>query len=430
MYKIILLMSKLPVTKAKRMFSIFLPLLIAAALAPSALPARTAREGSYYTGKYPDLFVQLLGKTHARVKTKIDEAFQQLFFGNDSTQRVYYPVGRDMGYVEDIANHDVRTEGMSYGMMIAVQMNRKDVFDRIWKWAETYMQFKEGPHKGFFAWHCRPDGTVLSSSAASDGEQWFTMALFLASARWGNGKGIYDYRKQAQDILNTMLHKESEPHHGMVTDMFNKRKKLVVFVPNTGADRFTDPSYQLPAYYELWARWADRDNRFWYGAASASRKFLASAADPVTGLCPDYSQFDGKPVKWPSGGHQNFRYDAWRVGMNVAVDHVWFGQDPWEVTECNRLLKFFHSQGMNTYGDQYSISGKELSSERGFGLIAMNAVAALASTNRNRKEFVQALWDMKIPSGEYRYYGGMLYMLAMLQVSGNFRIYVPEQVMK
>lgn len=423
-------MKLLPVTRTGRATLFYLVLLLTINFASAPLYARTAGSGAYFTGKYPDLFVQLLGKTKSRVNAKVSEAFHQLFFGNDSTQRVYYPVGRDMGYVEDIANHDVRTEGMSYGMMIAVQMNRRDVFDRIWKWAKTYMQFKEGPHKGYFAWHCKPDGAVLSPSAASDGEQWFTMALFLASARWGNGKGIYDYGEQARDILNTMLHKESEPDHGKVTDMFNRKKKLVVFVPNTQADRFTDPSYQLPAYYELWARWAHRDNRFWYEAAAASRKYLARAANPVTGLCPDYSQFDGSPVKWGFGGHQDFRYDAWRVGMNIAVDHVWFGQDRWEVQECNRLLNFFHSQGMNTYGDQYTVDGKELSSERGFGLIAMNAVAALASTGKNRKEFVRQLWDMKVPEGKYRYYGGMLYMLAMLQVSGNFRIYIPAGNMK
>ena len=59
------------------------------------------------------------------------------------------------------------------------------------------------------------------------------------------------------------------------------------------------------------------------------------------------------------------------------------------------------------------------------GLVAMNAVAALASTNENRKDFVEELWNTSIPSGHGRYYDGMLYLLAMLQVSGNFRIYDP-----
>lgn len=383
----------------------------------------TRQTGAYYTHVYPDLFTQLLGKSKEEVKKKVNAAFNQLFFGNNNTQRVYYPVANNMGYVEDIASNDVRTEGMSYGMMIAVQMNRKEIFDRIWKWAMAHMHFSSGPHKGFFAWHCRPDGTVLDSNSASDGEQWFAMALFLASKRWGNGKGIYDYRKEAQDILNTMLHKESHPGHGNVTDMFNKKNRLVVFVPVTQADRFTDPSYQLPGYYELWARWADRDNNFWREAADSSRQLLKNAANPKTGLCPDYCKFDGAAeTEWP-GDQGDFRYDAWRVGMNVAIDYEWFAKDKWEVEECNRLLNFFYSQGINKYGDLYSLDGKELSSQRGYGLIAMNGAAALASTSPHRKDFVKALWDMKIPSGHYRYYGGMLYMLAMLQTSGNFRIY-------
>ena len=28
--------------------------------------------------------------------------------------------------------------------------------------------------------------------------------------------------------------------------------------------------------------------------------------------------------------HDQFRFDAWRVAMNVAVDWLWFGKDTWE----------------------------------------------------------------------------------------------------
>ena len=111
--------------------------------------------------------------------------------------------------------------------------------------------------------------------------------------------------------------------------------------------------------------------------------------------------------------------------MNVAIDWVWFKKDPWEVTQSNRLLNFFHSQGTDTYGNQYTLDGKKLGEDHSAGLVAMNAVAALASTNENRKEFVEDFWNTPIPSGFYRYYDGMLYMLAMLQVSGNFRIHDP-----
>lgn len=383
------------------------------------------KNGSYYSGIYRNLFADLLGKNSSEVKSKLDSTFNQLFFGNDNTQRVYYPVGSDMAYIEDIGDVDVRTEGMSYGMMVAVQMDKKDVFDRLWKWATTHMQLKSGPHKGYFAWHCKEDGTVLDSSAASDGEQWFVMSLFFASARWGNGTGIYDYRTQAQNILNTMLHKASEPGHGNVTNMFSDDEKLVVFVPATHASEFTDPSYQLPHYYELWARWSDKDNQFWCDAATASRELLKHSANPVTGLSPDYSQFDGKPLSPWRGGHGDFRFDAWRVAMNVAVDYEWFREDQWEVTESNRVLDFFQSQGINDYGNQYTLDGKTLGNDHSKGLVAMNAVAAIASTNSSTKDFVQALWNTPIPTGLYRYYDGMLYMLALLQVGGNFRIYDP-----
>jgi oligosaccharide reducing-end xylanase len=386
---------------------------------------QTKRAGAYYTGNYPDLFATLLGKSGQDVKAKIDTAFHQLFFGNDRTERVYYPVGSDMGYIEDIGNGDVRTEGMSYGMMIAVQMDRRDVFDRLWKWATTYMQFDSGPHNGYFAWHCRTDGTVLDSTAASDGEEWFVMSLFFASARWGDGEGIFDYRAEAQKILQTMLHKESEPGHGRVTNMFNGEQKLVAFVPSAQANHFTDPSYQVPHFYELWARWAESDNQFWCDAASASRRLLRNAADPVTGLWPDYAHFDGKPISPWAGGHADFRFDAWRVAMNVAVDWLWFEKDDWEVTQSNRLLKFFRSQGLETYGNQYTLDGRKLGDDHSPGLVAMNAVAALASTNDDRKEFVEEFWNTPIPTGLYRYYDGMLYMLALLHVSGNFRIYDP-----
>jgi oligosaccharide reducing-end xylanase len=384
------------------------------------------RKGAYYMGVYKDLFVDLLGKNDSEIRSKLDGAFNQLFFGDDKTQRVYYTAGSDMAYIEDIGDADVRTEGMSYGMMIAVQMNKKDVFDRLWKWAKTYMQFRSGPHEGYFAWHCGTDGTVLDSNAASDGEQWFVMSLFFASARWGNGNGIYDYQEQAQDILNTMLHKESEPGHDGVTNMFNGKEHLVVFVPDVQSSEFTDPSYQLPHFYELWARWTDKDKQFWCDAAAASRRLLKNAADSTTGLTPDYCQFDGKDAASWAGGHADFRFDAWRVAMNIATDYEWFDKDEWEVTECNRLLNFFRNQGINEYGNQYTLDGRKLGNDHSKGLVEMNSVAALVSTSGDRKDFVQALWDIPVPHGLYRYYDGMLYMLAMLQVSGNFRIYDPD----
>jgi oligosaccharide reducing-end xylanase len=250
------------------------------------------------------------------------------------------------------------------------------------------------------------------------------MALLFASARWGEGQGIFNYRAQAQEILNVMLHKE-DTESDLATNIFNIENKQVVFVPMVGSvSSFTDPSYHLPAYYELWARWAERDNDFWRETAQASREFFRKAAHPQTGLMPDYADFDGMP--YGSDEHSDFRFDAWRTLSNVAVDYAWFAADPWQVEQSNRVLDFLASQGIDSFPNQFALDGTPLSRDHSTGLVSMAAVAALAADRETGEPFVEALWETQIPSGKWRYYDGMLYMLGLLHVSGNFKIYIPQ----
>jgi oligosaccharide reducing-end xylanase len=137
---------------------------------------------------------------------------------------------------------------------------------------------------------------------------------------------------------------------------------------------------------------------------------------------PDYASFDGAPY---GGEHADFRFDAWRAASNVAVDYAWFASDTWFAEQSNRLLTFFHRQGLSDYANQFTLDGKPLSGDHSPGLVAMNAVVVLAATDATAGGFVDALWDTPIPSGQWRYYDGMLYMLALLHVSGNFRAYAP-----
>ncbi|HLO28463.1 MAG TPA: glycosyl hydrolase family 8 [Anaerolineales bacterium] len=402
----------------------FVSTLIAGCGSPSApalsAPTPQAPVGAFESGQYRNLFKEYLHKSDAETQAKIDAAWNQLFYGNADSERVYYPVGEDTAYIEDIGNGDVRTEGMSYGMMIAVQLDKKEEFDRLWKWSKTYMYQDDGPHRGYFAWHCTVDGKKLDPNPAPDGEEWFAMALLFASARWQDGEGIFDYQAQAQEILHTMLHKEDQKND-LTTNMFNIENKQVVFVPIVGrVSSFTDPSYQLPAYYELWSRWAGEDHEFWTKAAQTSREFFKKAANPQTGLMPDYANFDGTP--YGADEHKDFRFDAWRTLSNVAVDYAWFAADPWQVEQSNRVLGFLSSQGLNDYSNQYALDGTALSTDHSTGLVSMAAVAALAADPQKGEPFVQALWDTQIPSGKWRYYDGMLYILGLLHVSGNFKI--------
>ncbi|HMB24080.1 MAG TPA: glycosyl hydrolase family 8, partial [Anaerolineales bacterium] len=141
-------------------------------LSPAVVTERAKHTvGAFESGKYRNLFAEYLGKSDAEAKARVDAAWDQLFYGDDDTERVYYPVDEDMAYIMDIGSDDVRSEGMSYGMMIAVQLDKQEEFDRLWKWAKTYMYHPDGPFKGYFSWHCTSSGMRLDDVPASDGEE-------------------------------------------------------------------------------------------------------------------------------------------------------------------------------------------------------------------------------------------------------------------
>ena len=369
----------------------------------------------------PNLFSDWLGKAPGEIDAKLAAAWGHFFEGDGASERVYYEVGDDMAYIWDVANDDVRSEGMSYGMMIAVQMDRKEAFDRIWKWAVTHMRHEAGPLKGYFAWHCRTDGTRLSEGPASDGEEWFAMALYFAAGRWGNGEGIFHYQDEADGILRAMLTRDPDPHY---IPMFDREAAMVRFVPNRDWESVTDPSYHLPAYYELWARWAPEDHSVWARAALVSREHFKAAAHPQTGLMPDYATFEGAPFVWH--GHEDFRFDAFRVLQNVALDWVWWKRDPWAREQSNRVLRFFATFG-DALPNQMKLDGTPLSETPSTGLWAMAATAGMAADRDLAEPFVQRLWDLDPPSGKYRYYDGLLYYFGLLQVSGRFQVYAPAE---
>ncbi len=406
-----------------------------AALLLTGAPATAeSGAGAFATGHYRNLFAEADPRIgEAEVRARLD-AYWASLFGTDPDRRLYYPSAPNANgptaYIHDVYNDDVRSEGMSYGMMIAVQMDRKAEFDALWNWARTNMHYASGPRAGYFRWQCQPSGCARDSVPASDGEEYFAMALFFAAHRWGNGSGIYDYESEANAILDTMLHKE-EMNGGVVagvTNMFDRAQQQIVFVPIGQWAGFTDPSYHLPAFYELWGRWArgwngrrEQDRAFWRAAAARSRRLFIQSTHPATGLAPDYAEFDGRPHA--TDGHGDFRFDAFRTAMNWSVDQAWWAADLEAAARSDRLQAFFERQGMGVYVNQYRIDGTPIGNDRSDGLIAANAVASLAARHARSRAFVAALWALEPPRGRPRYYNGMLQFMAMLHASGHFRIH-------
>ena len=55
--------------------------------------------------------------------------------------------------------------------------------------------------------------------------------------------------------------------------------------------------------------------------------------------------------------------------------------------------------------------------------MAVNATLGFALSATAARPFVQALWDLPVPTGTYRYYNGLLYMLSLLHASGKFQLW-------
>jgi oligosaccharide reducing-end xylanase len=407
------------------------------ALAGSSQTHDSHGSGAFATGRYRNLFVEA-GHSQAETEQKIAAAFRQLFHGDPEDEAVYFPAGANsngpLAYICDVGHGDVRSEGMSYGMMIAVQLDKRAEFDALWNWARTWMYHNspDQPSCGFFSWSTKTTGAPNDEMPAPDGEEYFVTSLYFADARWGSGQGIYNYRTEAARLLADMRHRQyitGPTVRGVKTAgaLFDAEHHMVRFSPGQANGDHTDPSYHLPAFYELWAKWgpaADRD--FWKQAAATSRDFFQRATDPVTGLAPEQANFDGSPWASPWMAESvDFGFDAWRTAMNWSVDWAWWGADAREQALSDRLQGFFESKGISTYGDQFRLDGSQLRNDHASGLVAMNAVASLAATQPCARRFVKALWNTPVPAGPWRYYDGMLYLLGMLHCGGEFKIWGP-----
>jgi len=384
--------------------------------------------------KYRNLFKEA-GYKQADIDAKLEKAYKDLF---ESPAGIYFAVGDSMAYVSDIKNHDARTEGLSYGMMVAVQLNKKDVFDRIWRWSKKYLQHQSGPREGYFAWSINPKTMKQNSpGSASDGELYFITSLLFASNRWGNHTGI-DYYAEARRILDAMWKKDGT---GNIYNLINTEHKQITFVPEGNNYNWTDQSYHLPAFYEVWAMYAkDGHEQFYKDCADTSRAFLQRACDAVTGLNYDYTEFSGQPhvTRWmPSA----FRYDSWRVPMNISMDYVWFGKDKaWQEDYAKRFQHFLRSKGLETYDDQFNTDGskpdyilqagpvKKL--RHSIGLVSTSATTSLITKDKKNFDFVNAIWNARLEPYEDGYfdpyYDGLMYLFSLMHLSGRYQLIKPQ----
>jgi oligosaccharide reducing-end xylanase len=330
---------------------------------------------------YPNLFVTVSGHTQEESDAKVADAWSKLFNASSSGTIYFNGPGGDESYVKDIWNNDVRSEGMSYGMMAAVQLDHQTEFDRLWTWVRNHMaQGCSGDVcTGEVAWSCSTSGSKNSNGGAPDGEEYMATALIFAHNRWGDS-GKFDYANEARWVLDIIR-----------TKYFHLDPHLVKFVASSNN---TDPSYILPAFYQVWACFDPDNSDFWNTAITDGREYFHVGVNG-NGVCPYQSSWDGS-------NPQAANSDSVRCVMNLMMDHNFFGADPWQ-TETYAPM-FAASQG-NAGTPAYYCNAT-----LGFGLPAAEG-----------KPFVDRLWSANVPNSDY--WNGVLYMLALLHTSGSFKLW-------
>jgi oligosaccharide reducing-end xylanase len=389
-----------------------------------------------------NLFTDLLdipvGEVDAKVRLAVDRVFgigtnESAVPVVDTGYRLYYELPQDpsQAFIWCADANDVRSEGQSYGMMVAVQMNMQSQFDKLWKFAQTQMQFQTNDAwNRYFRWQGLVNANANNitvnfgqNGPAPDGDEYFAAALYLADRRWGSA-GAVNYEQEADAIASAML-RNTGAAQGRVP-IIDAQSSMVVFFPQGNSAGFSDPSYHLPAFYELFADDGDpADAARWRQIAEVSRQYFVQSANGATGLHPDYANFNGTPNTGGGGQtHDQFRYDAWRVPMNMAVDFAWTGPDARLQTQVEKYHQFFGSRlgENNVQNSLYLLNGNVATDDTGSStaLTATLASAAAASTTANRAEFVDNLWNVGQQTGTFRYYQESVYLLGLLATAGWF----------
>lgn len=343
---------------------------------------------------------------------KTDEAYG---FGVESEEEMYF---------YDTGNDDVRTEGQSYGMLLAVFMNDQVAFNKIWRWTLNHMYLTEGPCRGYFAWSVPLDGRKRAEGPAPDGEEFFAYSLIMALKRWGMGNdtgemllGIpyFDYHGWAKQILHDVLHRNESEAGPMWTT-----NNLIEFVPDAG---FTDPSYHLPHVYRIFADYANESDRSrWLAIEQASLNYLPKTIHPLTGMNPEYSTYDGEPVYGQD--HHNFFSDAYRTHFNIALAGTWPGRqkEEWMVDMAEGLSEFFWQIPSDEFR-RYELDGTDAGrfSRHPIGLLASLATTYMLTQTTETETLARRFWETDLRSGRRRYYDNFLYAFAFLAMAGAYK---------
>ncbi len=197
---------------------------------------------------------------------------------------------------------DCISEGVGYGMLLAVAFDDQAAFDKLWKYYSSHKNTQ-----GVMDWQTSACGEVIGSGSATDGELDAAMALIQANCRWGG-----TYGGDADTLIGAILNSEVETC---------SNRTVLKGGTGFGACAQTNPSYFAPGYFKVFqARTGDAT---WGTLVTDGYALLGDLQAKMNGLVPDWSDAAGNPL---SGDKGQYGPDASRTPWRVATDYAWYGE--------------------------------------------------------------------------------------------------------
>jgi endo-1,4-beta-D-glucanase Y len=239
------------------------------------------------------------------------------------------------------------SEGIGYGMLLAVYANDQNTFDNLWKYEQLFLD-----NHGLMNWYISPDGnTVLGTGAATDGDEDMAFALLMADKRWGGqGSLSTSYLDAAKTQIGLIWQYEVDPNHAYVLTSGDQSDGSVINI-----------SYFAPAYYREFGQ-ATNAAANWkkvidecYTVVSATLN--AQNGNTQNGLVPAWSTPAGVPMT-PSGTSMQLYHqlDSCRTPFRLGEDYCW-NAEPRALTYLQKITGFYSGVGVANMVDGYDLNG-------------------------------------------------------------------------
>jgi hypothetical protein len=239
------------------------------------------------------------------------------------------------------------SEGIGYGMLLAVYANDQNTFDQLWQYEQ---QFPD--NHGLMNWYISADGTMpLGTGAATDGDEDMAFALVMADQRWGGqGSLSQTYLATAKTLIGLIWQWEVDPNHGYVLTSGDQSDGSVINI-----------SYFAPAYYRAFGRVTGQTSN-WNKVIDQSYTVISNTlnaqnGNAQNGLVPAWSTPAGVPMTPPNTSMPLYhQLDSCRTPFRLGEDYCW-NAEPRALAYLQRITGFYSGVGAANLVDGYDLDG-------------------------------------------------------------------------